>query len=373
MLKVAFIINKMGVGGAERVVQILSNHITKNGGMVVIYVLDDEELVYPLSEGVELIGLRGNSFFSRIKLFNLIMASFFLTKRLKNQQPDIAISFLVRANIVHVISKLFNNRSNVVVSERSVPSKIYPSRRIFDVLMNYLIKKFYQRAEKIIAISEAVKRDLVINYGLSIDKVQVIYNPIEESQKIDEGKVFAFSSNFSEGGPFIVTSSRIVPLKDHKTLLDSFRLIREKIACKLVIIGDGEEKKNLLNYANEIGLNDHIIWTGWVVNPMEIYAKCDIFVLTSIVEGFGNVIVEAMQCGLPIVSTDCGGPREILDNGRFGKLIPVGDVAALSKQVISMLLNEDIMSYYAKKSRERTEFFAVDHISKEYLNINSIK
>jgi len=139
-------------------------------------------------------------------------------------------------------------------------------------------------------------------------------------------------------GPVIVTAGRLVPVKDHRTLLKAFALLRASRDARLVIFGEGPLESELRAAAQEAGIGEDVLFAGYVNDPAACYAAADLFVLSSTSEGFGNVLVEAMASGVPVVSTDAPhGPREILDDGRFGALVPVGDAAALAKAMAEML------------------------------------
>ncbi len=132
-------------------------------------------------------------------------------------------------------------------------------------------------------------------------------------------------------GPVIVTAGRLVPVKDHASLLAAFALLRAHRPARLVIFGEGPLEGELRAEARRLGIADAILFPGYVNDPAACYRKADLFILSSTSEGFGNVLIEAMAHGVPIVSTDAPhGPREILADGKYGFLVPVGDPAALA-------------------------------------------
>jgi len=166
----------------------------------------------------------------------------------------------------------------------------------------------------------------------------------------------------------LVTVGRLVDLKDHVTLINAFAKVREDIDVRLYIIGDGPNRKKLERLGQTLGLADDIRFLGWQRNPFALLKQADAFVLSSRFEGFGNVIVEAMACGLPVISTDCpSGPHEILEGGETGVLVPVGDVDALAQAITAMLSNRQKLAEYAQKSKSRVKDFDVSRVASEYL------
>lgn len=135
--------------------------------------------------------------------------------------------------------------------------------------------------------------------------------------------------------PLIIAVGRLSPEKDYKTLLSAYKKVKEQIECRLIILGEGAERTNLLNLANSLDITEYIDLPGFVSNPYAWIARSNLFVLSSRYEGLPTVLIEALACGTPVVSTNCiSGPAEILENGKFGDLVPVGDVEALAKAII---------------------------------------
>ncbi len=162
----------------------------------------------------------------------------------------------------------------------------------------------------------------------------------------------------------ILSVGSLKPEKDHMMLIEAFSLIPDSMNAKLIILGDGPLKSDLREFITKKGLNNKITLAGFQHNPYPWYNGADVFVLSSKWEGFGNVIVEALECGTPVVSTNCPcGPAEILNNGAYGKLVSMGNPAKLTKAIIESLEethNSDVLMDRAKK-------FSLEEISKQYL------
>jgi glycosyltransferase involved in cell wall biosynthesis len=194
------------------------------------------------------------------------------------------------------------------------------------------------RATRAIAVSVGVGRDIAAR-GFPKSKVVVINNPLPPAAAL-QGQSYAWQAELAAmgDGPVIATAGRLVPVKDHRTLLQAFAILRAGRRVRLAIFGEGPLADELRAYAQESGIGADVLFAGYVNDPAACYAAADLFVLSSTSEGFGNVLVEAMAAGVPVVSTDAPhGPREILDDGRFGALVPVGDAEALAKAMAEML------------------------------------
>jgi len=371
-MKIAFIINSLKGGGAERVLQILSAYLAKGGYDIHIILLEKEKLAYDIDERINIITLKtsilakGNG-----KIIFIPFQSFELYKTLKELQIDYAISFLVRANLVFSFTKIFSNR-RVVISQRNYTEREYGGKSFKNRIMNFLIKKFYKKADSIVVISEGIKESLVRYYQLPEEKIVKIYNPIDlnKAVTINTHKEEKLKINFSEDLFYFITIGRLIPQKDHQTLLYAFGKIHSEYPkSKLLILGEGAGRKNLESIIAKLHLEDSVSLVGFVKNPFDYLQRSDIFVLSSQYEGFGNVLVEAMALGLPVLSTDCpSGPDEILSNGKYGLLTQVGHSDELALAMKKML-DKNKQKEYKMKSLERAKDFDVTIIAEQYLNI----
>ncbi len=229
-----------------------------------------------------------------------------------------------------------------------------------------LIRYCFSRAKGIIVPSEGVKRDLVGNYGASGKKVKTIYNGI------DIKKVTGSSQDeipCKKDCSWIVTACRLNTQKDFSTLLRAFRIVRENIISKLFIIGEGELKEDIKKLSVELNIDKDVIMTGFHENPFAYISRGDVFVLSSFYEGFGNVIVEAMALGIPVVSTDCpSGPGEIITDGENGFLVPVGDFKEMAVKCLLLLNNSDIKKSVSRNGQKRAADFSIHVMAKEFEN-----
>jgi len=220
-----------------------------------------------------------------------------------------------------------------------------------------LIRYCFTRTKGIIVPSEGVKRDLVSNYWASEKKVKTIYNGID-IEKVKE--LSQEGIPLKKNCPWIITACRLNAQKDFSTLLKAFRIVRDTIRSKLIIIGDGELKEDIKKLSVELNIDQDVIMTGFHENPFAYISKGDVFVLSSFYEGFGNVIVEAMALGIPVISTDCpSGPGEIITDSQNGFLVPIGDFKGMAEKCLMLLNDHDLRKIILQKGQQRAENFSL--------------
>jgi len=197
----------------------------------------------------------------------------------------------------------------------------------------------YPTAKATIAVSEGVARDLVELLSLDRAAVLTLYNPITIDDFQVEAEEPLDDPWFAEGEPPVILGvGRLSAQKDFETLVRAFAVVRAQRPARLLILGEGTERPRIESLVSSLRLDEAVRMPGFVMNPFKYMKRSSVFVLSSRWEGFGNVLVEAMACGVPVVSTDCpSGPAEILENGKWGRLVPVGDFGALADAVISTL------------------------------------
>jgi glycosyltransferase involved in cell wall biosynthesis len=229
-------------------------------------------------------------------------------------------------------------------------------------LLWYLLR----RPSMIVVPSAGVKNDLVKNFGVSGEKISIIYNGIDINQVREMSKE-TLDTPSAYHGKTIMTSCRLNAQKDFVTLLKAFREIRGNIEARLIIIGDGELRDEIISTAKSLEIEKDVTITGFQRNPFAFMKTADVFVLSSFFEGFGNVIVEAMALGIPVVATDCpSGPAEIIQNGVNGLLVPVMDYHRMAEAILSVLTDETVRKEFAFKRMERAEVFQMNDMVESY-------
>jgi glycosyltransferase involved in cell wall biosynthesis len=259
------------------------------------------------------------------------------------------------ANLVVLLAKKISGvGTRIVVSERENPSvKKINLRHIRSRIIDFANRYFYKKADVIHAVSSGVGEAVAEKFRLPIERVKVVYNPIDHehiSQLADEEPAKKITVNCD--CRTIVSAGRLSKQKDYRTLIKALFLVRKTVNVRLLILGEGEMRGDLERLISELELEDHVALPGFFENPFPVMKHADLFVLSSIWEGLPNVLIQSMACGTPVVSTDCpSGPSEILENGKWGRLVPVGDVNALSLAIIESL-NEEIHPDIVKRAGE---------------------
>ncbi len=290
-----------------------------------------------------------------------------LVSYLSRERPDVLISALDHANLVAICARLISRSpTRVVVSVRNTLSeKVQQSLSRRERMLPWLARRLYPLAEGIVAVSDGVRDDLVVNIGLPPGSVQVLHNPVLTPQLTRLARMDPDHAWFRPGEPPVVLAAgRLTDQKDFPTLLHAFDEVRRHHSCRLVILGEGPERADLESLVRQLGLQDQCDLHGFVDNPYAFMRRARLFVLSSAWEGLPGVLIQAMACGTPVLSTDCpSGPREILDDGRLGALVPVSNPKALAKAMIHAL--ETPPDHDAL--RARAQDYSLDRVVRDYL------
>jgi glycosyltransferase involved in cell wall biosynthesis len=326
MKHIAIFLPSFGGGGAEKIGVTLANALADAGLRVDLVVAT---AVGPhaslVSKAVRVIDLRSPRVFSAILP---------LARYLRREAPVALLAMMTHANVAAVIAKsLARVKCRLVVSERSTISiNARQAATVREKLIYRLAATVYPKADAIVAVSREAATDLAEFTGLDPTRVGSIYNPfdlgrIDELSREDPGHPW-----LSPGQPpVIIAVGRLMPEKDFPTLLRAFADLRRHLKARLLILGEGDLRRELEDQAKQLGLEpEEFQMPGFVSNPYSYLSRASLFVLSSRWEGLPGVLIEALACGVPVVSTECrSGPKEILEDGRWGQLVPVGDARAL--------------------------------------------
>ncbi len=228
------------------------------------------------------------------------------------------------------------------------------------LLINYLLK----RTKNIIVPSLGIKSDIITHFDIPDEKFKVIYNGFD----LDWIRACGMERiSMVKDCKWIATASRLGPPKDFNTLLNAFRIIRDQVKTKLLIIGGGPYEQKIREEVAELKLNEDVYMVGFQENPFKYIAKSDVFVLSSLSEGLPGSLIEAMALGVPVASTDCpSGPSEIIESGKNGILVPVGDAHSLASACISVLNDSELKNRLSAGGLERADYFSIQRMSREY-------
>ena len=194
-------------------------------------------------------------------------------------------------------------------------------------------------AARFICVSDGIAANLAAAAGVQPDRIATIYNPVVTPELHARASEPPAHPWLEDGGPpVVVAAGHLEERKDFATLIRAFGRLNARRACRLVILGEGKQRQPLETLVTDLGLAGGVSLPGWVENPLALFARASLFVLSSVHEGLPTVLIEALACGCPCVSTDCpAGPAEILQRGSFGPLVPVGDEAALAEAMDQVL------------------------------------
>lgn len=357
---VALFIPSLHSGGAERaIVNLACGFIGK--GLSVDLILSRTEGPYlsqvPLP--VRIIDLKA----SRI-LWSIPKLVHYFQK----EQPKVLISALNHANIAALwASKIACVPTRVFVNVQNMLSIITArSKNVCDRLMPLLTRIFYPMADKVIAISQGVANDLVRFIGLPRERIIVIYNPVVTPEIFIKAEEPLNHPWFRPGEPPVILGvGRLTEQKDFPTLICAFAFVRKKRLARLLILGEGEDRLKLEALVRKLRFEKDIALPGFTENPYKYMKKATVFVLSSQWEGLSNVLIEAMALGTPVVSTNCpSGPSEVLEGGRWGRLVPIAQPEALANAILETIDNPP-----PPPPREAWKRFLLSEVIDTYLRI----
>jgi len=294
---------------------------------------------------------------------------------LKKNKPDVLMSTPAVANVIAAIAQKISGISTKLILREAIHYSTETANVSFKKQPTFwialrLVPLLYPWADKIIAVNPKVAEDIAKVTNISSDKIYPINNPTITLNVLEKSKEPIQESWFQEinrdKNYIILGVGRLANQKDFPTLIKGFAMMRKQYQAKLIILGEGENRYQLESLISDLNLTTDVIMPGFVSNPYAYMAKASVFVLSSVWEGSPNTLIEAMACGTPVVSTDClSGPREILENGKYGKLVKVRDYEALADAIIQTLTSENNRDFL----RERAKDFSVSDIAQEYLQV----
>lgn len=375
-MKIALFFSKLDYGGIQRISILLANALVQKDGLEVDMVLARAEgdMLSMLSPKVRVIGLNCGEHdrITRSYDLNFYLPSSSFVQYLKREKPDILLSLGAVCNRIAALVKLLYKMDFILVaSEHNTLSTVL--EEYFGTFSRwgrkFLTRILYRASDCCVCVSQGVADDLVKLRVVSEEKIRVIYCPVigdDFFQELEE----AVSHPWLEPGqwPVIVSFGRLMKQKALDILIKAFDYLRNTLGCKarLMIIGVGPEKGSLEALVKSLGLESEVCFEGFVEHVFPYVARSALMVLSSLHEGMPSALIEALACGTNVVSTDCpSGPREILEGGKWGRLVPVGDVEALGHAMKKAL-------YFPLPSEElkrRGAFFSVGKSVEEYYGL----
>lgn len=386
---ILIIIDKISNGGAQRAAVNLANGLSKSYN-VILATFEIKEDNYECSS--KIINLNCGKTNNKIsKVYNMLKRIHKIRKIKRENNITHSISFLTVPNFINICTKL---NDKTIVSIRNEMSKIEKS--FIEKQMNKISCK---KADIVVPVSKYVLYDQQINYKTNPKKMKVIYN-FYDQEYINKRKEEEIKEELAKkiiGSKIVLTIGRLEEQKGQWHLIRAFsKVVKEIPNAKLIILGEGSLKKYFYELIKELNLEENVYIIDFDSNPYKYMNVSELFVLSSLYEGMPNVVLEAMTCGLPIISTDCnGGPREILapntnlkkktnsiGNEEYGILVPPLDNVyyiakehlsreeeLLAEAIIKLLKDNKLKQYYRNKSLERIEDFNKDKILKLWIDL----
>ncbi len=357
-MKIAMFTGSMRGGGAEHVMlQLATSFADRSHDVDIVLARATGEYLRMVPDSVRVVDLKDTGIVTFIRDF---------LRYARRERPAVVVATGERCELAALIAKLIlGRRLRVIIQRGSMWSpnlSAKPSRYRVELRLTALMLPL---ADGVVAASDGVADVVRALSPRAAHKVTTIYSPI------DTANIALWATDpvdhpwFGYGNaPVILTAGRLVAPKDYATLLRAFAAVERWRPARLMILGEGPERENLLALRASLRIEDHVELPGFEVNPFKYMARSSVFVLSSRYEGLPTMLIEAMACGTPVVSTDCpGGPDEILEGGRWGRLVPVGDWQAMARAIEATL--DDPMPAGVLKARAAA--FSVDASVDRYL------
>lgn len=362
--QVCFVLPSLAGGGAERVAVQLLNALDGSRWDRSMYLFQREgPYLSELASGIRLSAGQSSSRLGRWRE---------LRRYIADTKPDLVMSFLSYATVLSA-ARAASAQTRVVFAQGTPVSAFlqdadYDWRRPFRRRVFAAVARVgYAAADLVIATSRGVAQDLTAAFGVDPARVRVIPNPVDiesvraaASEPIDPGHEAEWRP------PAIVAAGRLADVKNYPLLIEALALVRGRVPARLFVLGEGEQEAALRRLAADRGVGDAITWCGFQANPWKYMARADVFALTSRYEGFGNVLVEAMACGVPAIATRSAGTDDIVDDGVDGVLVARHTPGAVAAALTRLLLDRPLRDRMAASARESAERFARPVIAQAY-------
>lgn len=353
------VVASTGGGGAERVASSLVSEWASEGKSVVVATFERHPREFSIDAKVLCLN-KGHSSHVWIKIVRLFQRVGFLTKIIRNSRPARIVSFTEGPNLVALLAATLAGRlGSLTISVHADPKFWSPEHRP-------LSRVLYPLAPRIVVCAEGIKQYILESIRIRPERIKVIRNPLPKTISQDDGLSIDFGSS-----RFILGVGRLGLEKGFDLLLRAYAASGISSSHQLRIVGEGAQEPALKSLSADLNISERVVFHGWRNDVSEFYRRADLLVVPSRTEAFGNVIIEAMESGCPVVAFDCDyGPREIISDGVNGALVPPGDVEALGRKIHELISGgPQALNSLSAAGRERARDFDVRKIAAQWLGL----
>ncbi|WP_108424732.1 glycosyltransferase [Flagellimonas amoyensis] len=363
--RLSIFINNLSHGGAQKIASVLAKELSQE--FEIYLVLLTSNIVYDIPDNIKIEVLSKGK---KRNLLDKLMSVHRYYSFCKENNIDVSLSLLTQPNYIAALTKVLGSKTKVVLSEHTYQSLWRANERQYARVKKIIIRYLYNKADKVITVSNKIRLDLMDNYGIKKERLVTIFNPYP-IKKINDLSKSGFE-NLTKSKSFnFITVGTLYHVKNQELLLRSFAKLKERDA-HLTIVGDGELREHLTQLSQQLGLDDKVNFVGFTDNPFKYLGASDVFVLSSNNEGLPNVIIEALACECPVISTDCiSGPREILapqtpidfqlensiEHAEFGVLVPIKNEVLMAKAMEMLMENKALFLKYKEMAFDRALYF----------------
>lgn len=335
--KIAFFVNALRGGGAERILLTLANECAARGV--------DTELILGRALGPYMKDIRHPLKIMELGTNNPALGIIRLASYLKNHKPDTLLSTNMICNLASIFcNKIAGSPTRVIIREGSHMTSYWKNPSIHPYFMRAAHKfapALYKKADEVIAVSKAVADDLVESYHVPRRKIHVMYSPLITENLLRLSEEATDHKWLNDDIPVILGAGRLSAEKDFKTLIKAVHEVRKTHNVRLIILGDGPLHYELNQLIHDLEMSDYVDMPGFVRNPYAFMRRASVFVLSSTSDALPGVLIQAMACDCPVVSTDApGGASEILNDGKYGRLTTTGDSHTMAEAILRTLSEE---------------------------------
>ncbi len=382
-MKLVLFLSALGYGGLGRIMSDVSCRLPANVNQTIVLLQD--RVMYPYRGRLRMLGknclkrlpVKGLRIFLNVLKFR---------KMIREVNPDAVLCFNHDARAINFLAKMslpwmHYGTSIAVLGIATQYEKYFPGSR--KPLHRLLVYMLFRHADRVIAITEGVKSDLVAGFKVNPEKIKVVYGAVDYQKSVELASEPVDHPWFSQDVPVVALSGRLVFEKNQPDLLKAFALVREKKYCRLALIGDGPEQSALQALAQALDISKDVLFLGYQKNPFKFVARSSVFAFPSLFEAQGLVLIEAMAVGCPIVAFDCPvGPREMLAPGTggsvcgdnieeaaYGLLVPTGNVEIFAAAILRLLDDSQLRDRYSRLGVERARQFDPQDMADGYYRV----